>query len=191
MAQKKKPGRPTKMSRERISTVLKCISLGMTRDKAAAYAGIHKDTFYAYQEKFSEFSDQVQQAEAKCQARHLAVIHRASMPKFHDRTRLKYGPADPKTGKREILERVTEHVEKKEANWMASAWILERRWPEEYGRVDRHLIHGKIEGAPLPEQYIAAINRALGVTGKMQPLQLTEGSDNGDGTIDVEILPQG
>jgi transposase len=75
--------------------------------------------------------------------------------------------------------------------WTASAWRLERRYPETWGKVDRHLIRMQQTAAPLPDQYIQAINRALGVRGELEylgPAQLTAG--NGDGAIDPEILPQ-
>lgn len=78
-----------------------------------------------------------------------------------------------------------------EGQWQASGWMLERKWPEEFGKVDRHLIRMQQTTAPLPEQYIQAINRALGVRGELevlgQPL-LTSG--NGDGAIDTDVLPQ-
>lgn len=78
-------------------------------------------------------------------------------------------------------------------NWTASAWCLERKFPHRYGRVDRHLIHATSGATPLPQDYIAAINEALGVRGKLEPLNenlLTEHSGNGHGTIDVTALPE-
>lgn len=86
-------------------------------------------------------------------------------------------------------------------NWTAGAWMLERKFPERYGKIERHLIADTTHGTPLPQDYIAAINEALGVRDKLEPLRenlLTEQSGNGHGVIDVlpqdeidlEILPQ-
>ena len=78
-----------------------------------------------------------------------------------------------------------------DGQWQASGWMLERKWPEEFGKVDRHLIRMQQTAAPLPEQFIEAINRALGVRGTFEPIGglLTSGS-NGHEAIDTDALPQ-
>jgi transposase len=73
--------------------------------------------------------------------------------------------------------------------WTAAAWILERRWPEEFGRIDRHLIHTTpTDKSALPPTYVDAICKALGMTGEFKPLGGGNGRSNEP--IDVEILPQ-
>jgi len=85
------------------------------------------------------------------------------------------------------------------AEFNINSWLLERKFPQRYGKVDRHVIRTQHEGGPLPSEYIQAINRALGVSGEFKPLirrgdaALLPGR-NGDGTIedgvtDLEILP--
>lgn len=159
-------GRPTKMTKEVQKQTLEGIELGMSRERAAAFAGVSVAVFYAFQSKFPEFQERVKEAEAKCLAFHLAQICRAAKPK----------------------------IEGGEGHWQASAWVLERKWPEEWGKVDRHLLRVRRDKdedlTQLPEAYINAIGEALGMRGKFVPLgpPLLEG-ENGE-TIDTEILPQ-
>lgn len=84
-------------------------------------------------------------------------------------------------------------------NWTASAWLLERKHPERWARTDRHLIRNEGVSVPLPEEYVEAICRALGLTGKLVPLRadgelalLPPGlpASNGDPEFDInEVLP--
>lgn len=78
---------------------------------------------------------------------------------------------------------------RKTRNWTANAWLLERKLPFRYGKVDRHLLHAtaRDDGA-LPDELIAAIGRALGVTGKLEPIGALPLPT--EDAIDVDILPQ-
>jgi hypothetical protein len=55
----------------------------------------------------------------------------------------------------------------KNGQWTAGAWMLERRWPEFFGRVERQEVSGP-GGMPLAiasasqEEYVKAVRRALG-----------------------------
>lgn len=78
-------------------------------------------------------------------------------------------------------------------NWTANAWLLERKFPQVFGRIDRHLLHMQGGAAPLPEKFVEAINRALGI-GRFIPLEsaipLLAESANGNDGIDRDVLPQ-
>jgi hypothetical protein len=80
-------------------------------------------------------------------------------------------------------------------NWAANAWMLERKFPQHYGKIDRHVIRTQHEGVALPPEYVKAINRALGVEGEFKPLIKGElppdggGDDGGGGAIDPELFP--
>lgn len=190
---KNKGGRPTVMTEDRQEDVLKCISLGMTRERAAAYAGISIAVFYAHQQRYPEFQERVKQAESKCQAHCLAAIRKAGMPRYQDKTRTRFGPPG-RDGKPTLIGKTVEHTKKDEGEWEASAWLLERRWPNEYGKVDRHLIHTTSrEGGPMEADYIAAIQRALGMHGQLIPIgekMLAENSNGQGDVIDMDVLPQ-
>ena len=81
-------------------------------------------------------------------------------------------------------------------NWTAVCWKLERKHPERWGKVDRHLIRMQQTSAPLPKQFIDAINAALGIRGSFEPIGLlpsggSNGGSNGSGgVIDTDALPQ-
>lgn len=73
-----KRGRPTKRTQETINRILQAIEMGATRRLASLYAGIDDSTFYDWQSRFPDFSDQVKKAEAKAALRWLAKIEQAS-----------------------------------------------------------------------------------------------------------------
>ena len=183
-------GRPTKMTKDVQERIVQAISVGTNRERSAAFAGVSVQIFYAFQAKNPEFQERVKQAEAKCQVHHISAVYKATMPRFVDKTRTKYGRPG-RDGKPRVIERVVERT-KKEGSWEASMAFLERRWPQEYGRVDRHLIHTTSrEGGPLDADYIKAIQRALGMHGNLVPIgeKLLTGG-NGAGAIDMDVLPQ-
>ena len=88
-------------------------------------------------------------------------------------------------------------------NWTAMAWLLERKFPQQWGRIDRQLARGDAPPVALPDEYKKAISRALGFTGVLVPLRaqditgetpkaLPPAQDNGrqsNSNIDLEILP--
>ncbi len=52
----------------------------------------------------------------------------------------------------------------RQGKWGASAFWLERRRAQDYGRVDRHFVaNADLGGTTIPPNYLAAIRRALGV----------------------------
>ena len=90
--------------------IMKAVRLGNYLETAAAYAGINKDTLFAWLRQgardesgpFKEFSDSVSKAMAEAEMTDLGRIQEAA-----------------------------------KTNWQASAWRLERRNPARWGRKDR------------------------------------------------------
>jgi len=86
---------------------------------------------------------------------------------------------------------------KKDESWGASAFLLERSFVENWGRIDRHMLHVEQHGGPLPEAYIQAITTALGMRGPLIPLRaedvtgerpmLPAGDVSGNGHKDDEL----
>lgn len=70
-------GRTTKRTPEREQALLNALRLGNTRTAAAAYAEVHRDTFYAWMAD-PTFSDAVEKAEADAEARFVAQIVQAA-----------------------------------------------------------------------------------------------------------------
>lgn len=89
-------------------------------------------------------------------------------------------------------------------NWASHAWLLERKFPEQYGKIERHLIKSQTTRMPLPAEYVEAVNRALGITDKVVPIKrpnpaidvsrelpaLPEPAAELDDSGELEILPQ-
>ena len=89
---------------------------------------------------------------------------------------------------------------RKSRNWTANAWLLERKFPDRYGKPDRHLIRSDEQPVALPDAYKEAISRALGFTGVLTPLRAEEitghrqlpSANDGDhraDPVDLEVLP--
>lgn len=68
-----------KYTKEIINQICDELRLGQTREDACAYVGIHKDTFYDWLKKKSEFSDAVLKAETECKRRCIGIIQKASI----------------------------------------------------------------------------------------------------------------
>jgi len=113
-------GRPTKLTPQVQARIVQAIVGGNDITVAAAYAGIHRDTFYAWLERgqkaktgpYSDFSDAIQKAQADAETRNVALIAKAA----------------------------------KDGTWTAAAWWLERKYPERGGRKERHEVTGKDGG---------------------------------------------
>lgn len=130
-------GRPTKLTPEVQDKIVAALRAGNYQETAAAYAGIHRDTFYGWMERgknepgsiYSDFSEAVERAKADAEVRDVALIDRAAA----------------------------------DGSWQAAAWKLERKFPQKWGRVNRTEISGP-EGKPVEVRTsVEAILEALGV----------------------------
>lgn len=130
----KKMGRPTKLTDEAVATICEGLAVGLPPELACERAGIHRATFYRWQaagdearealgeayddlepgdapSAYVDFCDRIKKALAECAFEHLKLVSASRLE------------------------------EPKKFNWQAAAWILERRWPEFFGRrthVDLH-----------------------------------------------------
>jgi hypothetical protein len=104
-------GRRSKYTPETVDKLTQAIRLGATYELACMYAGIDGSTFYAWRNSKPEFSDAIKAAEGDGAIKHLANIDRAANG----------------------IKNADGHwVEL--PDWKASAWKLERRYPQMYGR---------------------------------------------------------
>ena len=126
-------GRPSKLTPELTVELYRLIGEeGLTQTGAAAAVGIHRATFQRWKAagrearsgRFRDFCDALERAEAEFERTHLQRI----------------GSGDPDVETR-VRERNGEEIERititRPPDWRRSAWLLERRWPERYGR--RHV----------------------------------------------------
>ena len=71
--------RPSKYTPAVVDKIVEALEAGASYKVAAAYAGIHFDTFNEWRERFSEFSDLVKKAEAEAAVGWLEVIDNAAI----------------------------------------------------------------------------------------------------------------
>jgi hypothetical protein len=111
MAQRKRPGRPSKLTPEITYRIAELIRAGNYREVAARAAGIGTTTFYRWLDEgarqnrgqFREFWDAIKRAEAEAECKSVAVIDAAAQG----------------------------------GTWHAAAWRLERMFPDRWGRRQR------------------------------------------------------
>ena len=138
-------GRRTKLTPTVQKLICDNIRLGMAYERAAVCAGVCEATFYLWKKKgeqatrktvYSEFLEALQVAETEGEQHSLATIRAAAM------------------GGREFTETSTEYVDGVLAKqrttvkhvlpqWQAAAWILERRNPKHWAKLEKREVTGK------------------------------------------------
>jgi transposase len=128
-------GRPTKLTPQVQARIVQAIVGGNDITVAAAYAGIGKATFYLWLERGRK---EMTRLEASPFAR-----PRASETPFVDFIdAIEKAQADAETRNVALIAKAAQ-----EGTWTAAAWWLERKYPERWGRKDRHEVTGK-DGEP-------------------------------------------
>ena len=122
-APKRATGRPSKLSPEFTAAFCDIIRLGCYFEDACAHLDVHQDTVRGWLERAA-----TEGPEGK---------HRIFSVAY------KKADAGARVG-------LTAEVRKKPANWQACAWILERRWPDRYGRTQRLELGGIKDASPIP-----------------------------------------
>jgi hypothetical protein len=128
-------GRPSKLTPKVQNIVLEGIKLGLTYEKVANLANVSRVTLRnwfktgqkAKSGPFFDFFNALQKAEAEGEMRNLEKIRQASL-----------GGQKVVTSKEiyrdnQLLEQITT-TKKAAPDWRAAAWILERRYPERWGK---------------------------------------------------------
>ena len=136
--QPRRAGRPSKLTPELEKTILLAIAEGgCTYVDACLIAGIGQSTFHKWKLQgqaarsglFREFVDKLKRAEADFRAHHLKKIQDAaneSSVETRKTTRTAGDGDDQKMTFQEVVE-IT-----RPPTWTASAWLLERKYPEQY-----------------------------------------------------------
>jgi len=148
MPKKTKTGRIPQCTPEITEVICERIAGNYSKESAAIFAGISSRTMYAWLAKgrgekpkpvYKQFLQGVEKALAESKARSIATIERA-----RDTTHKKHVKKVVQT--RELIIKgvsateitTTEtHDVIEVANWQPAAWLLERRFPDEFGRRDR------------------------------------------------------
>jgi transposase len=128
-------GRPTKLTPQVQARIVQAIVGGNDITVAAAYAGIGKTTFYEWLER------------GRKEAARLAASSRAKpkdsetpFAEFADA--IQKAQADAETRNVALIAKAAQ-----DGTWTAAAWWLERKYPERWGRKERHEVTGKDGGA--------------------------------------------
>lgn len=97
-------GRPSKFTDDVKAKLVKALKLGATHELAAMYAGIGASTFYAWKKRAEDGDPEYQEF--------VETLNQSES-----------------IGAIAALEKITDSED-----WKAAAWLLERRYPEMYGR---------------------------------------------------------
>lgn len=128
--------RPSKLTPARQRAICEGITSGLPKERAAQQAGVARSTFYDWQErgqtaqtgKYRAFVDAVKKATADSEITLLNDVRRAaSRGEVIREIKSQYD-----TDNNKISETIFEKQIPRQ--WQASAWLLERRFPERWGR---------------------------------------------------------
>lgn len=134
MPKREGPGQPTKLNPEVVRMLCDNITLGMPYRQSCAAAGIGYST---YRNWMIRGEDEIERVSANPKA-----TVRKNEQKYVDFVEA-IKEAEAK-GMRNNLAMITKAS--KEGAWQASAWILERRYPAEFGRKDAIDMNNKHSG---------------------------------------------
>lgn len=70
--------RPTKRTPEREARLYEALRAGNTRRASCAYAGISESTLATWLERYNDFRDAIEKAEADAEIRNVAIIQKAA-----------------------------------------------------------------------------------------------------------------
>lgn len=131
--------RPTKLTPEVIERICNGIRHGLTYQDAARHAGIGKSTFYRWKAKaenaksglFRELREAIKKANVEAEGHLLGIIQKTAKGGLTvTETVEEY---EVKDGEKTIIKGKTTRKTTL-PTWTAAAWILERRFPDKYGR---------------------------------------------------------
>lgn len=120
-----------------MDAILLALAKGNNRKTAAAAGGVSYQTLREWEKDFPEFAEAVEKAEGQAQQDLLARILYASQ----------HGA---------VTTRPDGTVTEQPGAWQAAAWILERRWPRDYGRREAVEMSGP-DGGPLETLDVGAM----------------------------------
>ena len=162
-------GRPTVLTPRVTKQICVYVERGVPPTRAAIMAGISVSSYKRFMRN-EDFWTAIKKAEGRLMNRLLGLILLSAT-----------GHVDAESGKPVYR-----------GNWTAAAWLLERRWAEDFGRIDRHLIKAEAEVTKQPsEAYVEAIARALGYSGDLKELARVGPSPDYTLQLDaISSLPQ-
>lgn len=132
------PGRPTKFNPETAGKIILAVKAGNYVETAAAFAGVCKDSVYAWLERGRKRNE-------------LGEIDTEDLPYAQFSDGLETARAQAEMDNVEIIQKAAR------TTWQAAAWFLERQYFKRWGLNSRTIIEGdltvKISNDPLGESH--------------------------------------
>jgi hypothetical protein len=130
----KKPGRPTLLDDDRLEAITNALRNGAYIDHAAQAAGISTRTYHGWMERGRTERDRINAGLAPDpdEAPFVQLLH--SVERAQSEAAV------------DLLGEIANHA--RNGTWQAAAWILERKFPRQWGRFDRSEVTGA-EGGPV------------------------------------------
>lgn len=128
-------GRPSKNTPENKQKIVDSITIGCTHKLACQMIGISESTLADWRRNDPDFHDAITQAAGACERSLVAIVMSAGRGQ----------QARPARG-------TTPAIAAVQGDWKAAAFMLERKWPEAWGR-RFNLEHSGKGGAPIQHQH--------------------------------------
>lgn len=164
-------GRNTDLTPLKEHIILKAIKLGLTIDRAASLAGVGASTIYQWKRygnedaaerrpnwrKYKTFTENLKLASIHGELEKLRLVNEAAeggVPIREVKTKVR---VNPKTGKETVLCKETK-MKSTSPSWQAAMTLLERRYPERWGKVARL---DEEDAADIAHKIKSEVNRLL------------------------------
>jgi transposase len=175
-AKKNPQGRPIILTDELTQKICAAIQRGAHIETAVALCGIHKQTFYDWLKRgkkepgsiFERFTDAVNKAIAEGEMRDIMNIDQAAMGRKATYLKDAQGKLILDGNGNPILESSA-----LAPTWTASAWRLERKFPDRWGRKDRMELSGS-GGGPIETSQESTEERRARIKAMMKRLAMLE-----------------
>lgn len=128
-------GRPLKLTKEVQENIVLMLKLGNYIEAAAPFAGVTKKSIYNWMERGRREEDRVNAAKGR-------KIRKAEKPFVDFLHAVEKAMAESEIRDVQVLYSAA----KKDPKW--AAWRLERKYPDRWGRKDKHEVTGK-DGGPI------------------------------------------
>lgn len=156
-------GAPTKLDDDLTGKICQAIRAGNYMETAAAYAGVPRSTLYDWLKRGRDRPDSV----------YGALVEQVEL-----------AVAEAEVRDVALIAKAAD-----DGVWQASAWRLERRYPDRYGRRTRHDVSGRVDVRPTPYLDVSKLTgdelaMLTGLLRKAQPDELPK-----DGKPALELLP--
>ena len=142
-------GKPTKLTPEKSREIVGYVKKGMTNIDACLRAGVSKSSFYEWKKKgeeggaknsqYADFLDSLKTAEPEHEEALLNVVRAAAFERQLTIEEETLYDVDGKVLGRKVKKKASP------PDWKAAMTLLERRYPEKYGRRDRLQLDQSVE----------------------------------------------